>query len=73
MCTHACMQVLAHALYMTSSQAKLALSGFSSRTEQVRAATHMLPALEDPQHLKTVVNSLAPEAQEQVSVISCFS
>lgn len=31
----------------------------------------MLSALEDPQHLHTVVGSLAPEAQEQVPSQSC--
>lgn len=50
---------------MTCNQAKLALSGFSARAEQVRAAALMLAALENPQHLHTVVSSLAPEAQEQ--------
>lgn len=60
------MQVLAHAVYVTCAQAVKALQGFSARSEQVRAALAMLAALEDPVHLPRVVESLSPEAQQQV-------
>jgi hypothetical protein len=67
------MQVLAHAVYMTCKQAIKALQGFSACTEQVRAALAILAALEDPQHLHSVIDSLAPEAQEQARSFYLFT
>jgi hypothetical protein len=58
---------MAASIYVTSTQAIKALSGFHSRLEQVRACLSLLTSLEDAFNLHLVIGSLAPEAQQQVN------